>query len=78
VWITDQWWVPQELFSEFHDREIFFARTAADRVELERRLRDSGRERHLFITTAARGGPDATVVDDGGLDFFSLAFESRP
>jgi hypothetical protein len=78
VWITDQWWVPQELFSEFHDREIFFARTAADRAELERRLRDSGRERHLFITTAARGGPDATVVDDGGLDFFSLAFESRP
>jgi hypothetical protein len=76
VIVTDVWWAPQELFSTFYDRPIFFVQTPVQMDDLAARLRRGGFDRLLFVSSAARRlpYPGVTTVSDGGLGYFSLSF----
>lgn len=72
--LTDVWWAPLELYSQFYEKPIFFVRPRAKINDLFSRLRRAGIHACLFATRADRRTslPLVTTVDDGGLNFFSL------
>jgi len=74
VIVTDVWWAPQELHSEFYLRPIFFVQSGRQWAELASRLRARGIERTLLVTRAAAGAPlaGAETVDDRGLGYYAL------
>ena len=78
VLVTDQWWLPQTLASEFYEREMFVVETSEQIEALQNRLAGFGERRFLFVTTALERPIErgARVVDDAGLGFFSGAFFS--
>ena len=74
--VADAWWVPQELHSALREKPVFLVRNNLDLVRLRNRLRSTGFERFLLLTRDTERPPhvEAQVIDDGGLNFFSLAF----
>ncbi len=76
VVITDVWWVPQALFSEFYNKLIFLVRSREEYRRLLGRLRDHGYERYVFVsqTFSEDVGRAVMKVDDEGLEFFSIKF----
>jgi hypothetical protein len=74
--VTEVWWAPQALFSEFPERPIFLVRSPEQLERLRATLRDEGHETMTLVTRRLLPGPAVVVrdVDDHGLDFFSLRF----
>jgi hypothetical protein len=72
--LTDVWWAPLELYSQFYEKPIFLVRPRKKIDDLFSRLRRAGIHACLFVTTPDRQTslPMVTTVDDGGLNFFSL------
>lgn len=73
VVVTDVWWLPQTLASEFFRRKIFYIESDEQARRLLAKLSSSGERRFLFVTSAITRDvePGAIVVDDAGLAFFS-------
>ena len=74
--VSNAWWVPQELYSALREKPVFYARNTLELTRLRWRLRSAGFERFLLVMRTADRPEyvEAQVVDDGGLNFFSLAF----
>lgn len=70
VLITNIWWAPQELYSEFYGKSYYYFRSPKELDLLLDLLSRSGCERYVLVT---RG----SMVDDGVLDFFSLKFSPQ-
>jgi hypothetical protein len=75
--LTDVWWAPLELYSQFYEKPIFRVRSREQMNDLLSRFQRVGIDACLFATAPNRQTllpPDATVarVDDGGLNLFSL------
>jgi len=76
--ITNVWWAPQALAPGFYERPVFFVRSRAQLETLKVRLQDAGYDAFVFVTRATDRPAGASVIDDLGLRFFSLAFTSAP
>lgn len=76
--VSDVWWVPQALYSEFYRRPMFLVRSPRQLGLLADRLERAGHGRYLFVTAAgdATASPATVVIDDDGLEFFSLQWRS--
>jgi hypothetical protein len=72
--ITDVWWVPWELFSQFSERPIFGVRSAAQLRQLVALLHEAGHEESVLVTPTShmQAAPAVAVVQDDALGFFSL------
>ncbi len=72
--LTDVWWAPLELYSQFYEKPIFLVRPRKQINDLFSRLRRAGIHACLFVTVPDRKTslPPVATVDDGGLNFFSL------
>jgi hypothetical protein len=76
--ITDNWWIPQDLYSRFYDKSIFYT---PDQQQLKRlliKLRLNGHKKALFASqdSGASTEPLVAEVDDTNLKFFSIKFYS--
>jgi len=72
--LTDVWWAPLELYSQFYEKPIFLVRSQEQINDLLSRFRRAGIDACLFATEPVRQTsiPPVTTVDDGGLNLFSL------
>jgi len=75
VLVTDVWWVPQELFSVFHDRMVFYVREPGQLADVRPRLQAMGVTNFLFVTHAMQKPlPDEVMRLPCRLDpFYSLS-----
>ena len=73
VVLTNVWWLPQTLASEFLERKIFYIENDDQARRLMAKLAGSGERRFLFVTSAGDAPlePGAILIDDEGLGFFS-------
>ena len=76
VVVTNVWWAPQALSSEFFERPVFLVRSRRQLELLKSRLRHAGYDTFLFVTRSPDRPAGASVITDEGLGFFSLAFTS--
>ncbi|MFC1551015.1 hypothetical protein ACFL6P_00480 [Candidatus Latescibacterota bacterium] len=74
--ITNVWWVPQALFTEFHTKAMFYVSSPKQYDELVRTLAENGYTSHIFASQRPinETAPEVARIDDGGLNFFSLSF----
>lgn len=74
--VTNLWWVPQALFSEFYNKLVFRIRSPEQYEQLRKKLCDSGYKKYLFVTQTSdeRAASAVAKVNDEGLNFFSLKF----
>jgi hypothetical protein len=74
--VANTWWIPQELHWSIREKPVFFVRNTVDLINLRNRLRSTGFERFLLLTRESErpAHVEAQVIDDGGLNFFSIAF----
>ncbi|MFC1490241.1 hypothetical protein ACFL6K_03430 [Candidatus Latescibacterota bacterium] len=74
--ITNVWWVPQALFSEFTHKSIFYVSTQSQYEQLVKTLETNGLTRHIFAAQRpiSQTAPTVAYIDDNGLNFFSLSF----
>lgn len=79
VIVTDVWWLPQTLATEFFRRRIFYVESEEQARRLLAKLSRVGERRFLFVTSALDRPiePGAVVVDDAGLAFFSQQLVPR-
>jgi hypothetical protein len=79
VIVTDEWWLPQTLATEFFQRPIFYVQSEEQARRLLGRLARFGERRFLFVTSSLDRPiePGAVVVDDAGLRFFSQQLVPR-
>jgi len=72
--ISDVWWVPQELFSSFYDKSLFYTETPRHMNGIVTRARAAGQREFLFVTLAnERPDPRAALeIRDHDLGFFSV------
>lgn len=79
VVISDVWWLPQTLASEFFTRKIFYVENDEQFQRLTQKLSNGGERSFLFVTSARDRSiePGASVVDDEGLEFFSQQLVPR-
>jgi len=76
VLITDRWWAPQELFSQFFDKAVFYIHHQQPGEPLRRKLLAHGYRQGLFVTHPGRFPPAAAVatLEDEKLNCYSLQF----
>ena len=74
--VSDLWWVPQELFSEFYDKSMFYVRSQKHANQLLEKILKNGHTKLIFITQTSSEPPESPVVtvNDNSLNFFSLEF----
>ncbi|MGB8656280.1 MAG: hypothetical protein WCE90_00665 [Candidatus Zixiibacteriota bacterium] len=74
--VTDVWWVPQELYSQFYKKPIFLVRSQVQYDQLIEKLISRGYKEILFISPLFEGKahPGAAEVTDNGLNFFNLQY----
>jgi hypothetical protein len=79
VVLTNVWWLPQTLASEFLERKIFYIENDDQVRRLMAKLAGSGERRFLFVTSASDAPlePGAILIDDEGLGFFSQQLVPR-
>ncbi len=76
VIIANYWWIPQELYSQYNTKLLFYAENTAQFNRLTTLLREKGYGRFLFATIRPdEQSRNAVVkVDDTGMNLFSLKF----
>jgi hypothetical protein len=73
--VTNQWWVAQELFSQFYEKSIFRITSHREYQNLSRLLATKGYDRFLFLTPQfdpRRSGHVIGELTDQGLGFWYL------
>ena len=76
VIIAQYWWIPQELYTQYHTKLLFYVESEAELNRLTGLLREKGYGRFLFATIRPDEQSQNAVVkvDDPGLNLFSLKF----
>ncbi len=76
VIIANYWWIPQEIYSQYHTKLLFYAENSSEFNRLTTLLREKGYGRFLFATIRPDEQSQNAVVnvDDTGLNLFSLKF----
>jgi hypothetical protein len=74
VIVTDLWWLPQSLPREFFEKAIFYTPDPQQRRGLLARAAERGDGAFLAVASAIQRPriPEAQVIDDLGLRFFSV------
>lgn len=74
VIITDAWWAPQEMYSVFNDKMIFYINQPRMWPPLREKLKEAGFQQVLLVTQRQDLSTNAVsaVVNDSGLDYFSV------
>jgi hypothetical protein len=73
--VTDQWWLGQELHSQFLRKPIFLVRSKRDYDDLAGRLTALGDSEILFVAPTVPGAtpePGTVQVADNGLGYWNL------
>ncbi|MFC1650892.1 hypothetical protein ACFL2X_04925 [Candidatus Latescibacterota bacterium] len=72
--ITNVWWIPQALFSEFHNKSVFYVSSKKQFDQLVKKLAINGYTRYIFAAPrpVSQSATAVAHVDDNGLNFFSL------
>ncbi|MFC1541862.1 hypothetical protein ACFL50_05370 [Candidatus Latescibacterota bacterium] len=76
VVITNVWWAPQALFSQFRTKSVFYVSNKDKYDRLVKTLASNGQIRYIFAAQSPinKTSPAVASIDDNGLNFFSLSF----
>jgi hypothetical protein len=75
VIVTDQWWLGQELYTQFNRKLIFRIQSQQQLDQLVSVLRDHNYTRFLYVSPPMPGekvGPEVRDITDGGLNYWNL------
>jgi hypothetical protein len=77
VLVTDDRWAGAELYSQYSGRPMFYSRSPDAWRVLQKRLQAAGHREVLLVRRGGLGrSPGATVIDDGGLDYFVTTLQA--
>jgi hypothetical protein len=77
VIVTDQWWLGQELYTQFGRKLVFRIESQQDLDRLSSLLAARGYARLLYVSPPMAGervGPEVREISDGGLNYWNLRF----
>ena len=74
VVVADAWWAPQEMYSVFNDKMLFYVNRPEMWPPLRQKLREAGVRQVLLVTPREDRDENvaSTFVDDNGLGYFSV------